>query len=81
MACLDLVCTCGITHRPMACYVFVVIAESPRDGGHVRLFGHFKNERSAWTAVQMFWPLIVEAGDYTTIDVVRTISFRASNRI
>ena len=61
----------------MARYVFIVIADSPRDGGRARVFpGHFRTERRAWVAVQVFWLLFVEAGDYGTIDVVRTIAFR-----
>ena len=60
----------------MAKYVFVVYAVSPRDGGRVQLFRHFKTEKAAWEAIEIFWDMMVAAGDYTTIDVKRTIAFR-----
>ena len=59
----------------MARYVWVVKAYSPRDGGWVRWFKGFDNEREAWEAVEMFWSLAVLSGDYETVDIVKTIAF------
>ncbi len=60
----------------MAKYVYVVYAESPRDGGFVRIFGHFQTEKLAWEAVEFVWDLMVLAGDYIGVEVRRTIAFR-----
>ena len=59
----------------MARFAWVIKALSPRDGGWVHVFGDFKNEEMAWTAIQMFCDLMVAAGDYVTINVVKTIRF------
>ena len=59
----------------MARYVWVVKAYSPRDGGWVRWFKNFANERDAWMAVEMFWSLAVLSDDYETVDIVKTIAF------
>ena len=56
-------------------YVWIVIALSPRDGGWVRMFGKFRTENDAWRAVHWFLPLMELAGDYVSVDVVKTISF------
>ena len=56
-------------------YCWVVCALSPRDGGWVRWFEHFREQETAWEAVCWFWDLAVDAGDYDTIKVVRTIKF------
>ena len=59
----------------MSRYIFIVRALSPRDGGWVRLFfGEFDCEEDAWKSVILMWDLMVCSGDYTTVDVVRTIS-------
>ena len=61
----------------MARYIWVVRALSPRDGGWVRCIGKwFKSEEDAWEMVLQFWPLMVNAGNYVTIEVVKTIAFR-----
>ena len=64
----------------MAEYVFVVYAVSPRDGGLVRFFRYFKTEKSAWEAIVLIWDMMVAAGDYSSIDVKRTIAFRCRSR-
>mgnify|MGYP006065012377 CR=1 FL=1 len=58
--------------------VWIVRAWSPRDGGWVRtLVGFtFRSEEQAFDGVALFMPLIDLAGDYTDIEVVRTIRFR-----
>ncbi len=60
----------------MARYVWIVRAFSPRDGGWVRVFGSFRSEQLAWNAIEFFWEMIVESGDYESLEVKRTISFR-----
>ena len=35
-----------------------------RDGGWVGCFGSFGSEGDAWTAVTMFWDMMVNAEDY-----------------
>ena len=60
----------------MAMYVWYVQAFSPRDGGWVRWFGHFRSEEMAWLMVTMLWEMIVDAGDYETIEVRRTLTWR-----
>ena len=60
----------------MAKFVWVVRALSPRDGGWVRWFGHFRSETDAWLLIEMFWEMMVRAADYTTLKVVKTISFQ-----
>ena len=59
----------------MAHFVWVIRAYSPRDGGWVLFLGHFPREEDAWNAVTLFWDLMVEASDYVTVDVVKTIAF------
>ena len=58
-------------------YMFIIKALSPRDGGWVRFLpdSNFKSEEIAWEAIQIFWHMMVVAGDYVTVDVVRTIAF------
>ena len=56
-------------------YVFVVRALSPHDGGWVRCFGVFRREEDAWMLITASWGMMVSAGDYQTIEVVRTIRF------
>ena len=46
------------------------------DGEWVGLFNTFPDSESAWTAVVMFWDMMVDAGDYDTVEVIRTIAFR-----
>jgi hypothetical protein len=55
-------------------YVWVVRAFSRREGW-VRLFNQFPDSETAWTAVVFFWNMMVLAGDYSTIEAIRTISF------
>ena len=59
--------------------MFIIKAWSPRDGGWVRFlpegFSNFKSEEIAWEAIQFFWHMMVLAGDYVTVDVVRTTAF------
>jgi len=63
----------------MARFVWVIKALSPRDGGWVRWacggMGHFETEEDAWRFVIAMWGVAVAAGDYETMDVVRTIAF------
>ena len=56
-------------------YVWCIRALSPRDGGWVRLHGHFPSEDLAWQWVIFQWPLMVLANDYVTVDVFKTIKF------
>ena len=54
----------------MAHYIWIVKAYSPRDGGWVRmhfLYDFFLNEEDGWKAVEMLWPLMERAGDYTSV--------------
>jgi hypothetical protein len=37
--------------------------------------GHFETEEDAWRFVIAMWGVAVAAGDYETMDVVRTIAF------
>ena len=63
----------------MAHYIWIVKAYSPRDDGWVRmhfLYDFFLNQEDGWKAVEMFWPLMERAGDYTSVDVIRTIKFK-----
>ena len=59
----------------MARYVWVVRALSPRDGGWVRMGEYFPTEQAGWEYIELFWVMFVLAGDYITLDVVRTIRF------
>ena len=59
----------------MAHYVWVVLVLSPRDGGWVRHGGHFRTEEAGWQYMEVFWNMLVMAGDYVTLDVKKTISF------
>jgi len=61
---------------PTSHYVWVVRAFSDDENGWVRVFRQFRDEELAWTAVALFWDLMVEHGDYFTVDVIRTISFK-----
>jgi hypothetical protein len=66
---------------PTSHYVWVVRAFSMHDDeGWVRVFNQFRDEELAWTAVALFWDLMVEHGDYFTVDVIRTISFKRDPR-
>ena len=66
-------------------YAFIVKALSPRDEGWVRLgsYGaggeggsfYFRTEEQGWHLVCMLWDLMVDSGDYLTVDVERTIVF------
>jgi hypothetical protein len=46
------------------------------DGEWVGLFNTFPDSESAWTAVEVMWDMMVQAGDYDTVEVIRTIAFR-----
>ena len=70
-----LCCTASLPSSNMSRYIFIVRALRPRDGGWVRLFGQFDRMEDAWKLVILMWDLMVRSGDYTTVDVVRTISF------
>ena len=66
-------------------YAFIVKALSPRDGGWVRLgsYGaggeggsfYFQTEEEGWQFICMLWLLMVHSGDYSTVNVERTIVF------
>ena len=66
-------------------YAFIVKALSPRDGGWVRLgsYGaggeggsfYFHTEEEGWQFICMLWLLMVHSGDYSTVNVERTIVF------
>ena len=61
----------------MARFVWVVRALSPRDGGWVRCLAKmFLSEEDAWKMVLIVWEFMVNAGDYVTIEVVKTIALR-----
>ena len=57
-------------------YVWIVRADSPHDGGWVRLFGSFRSEALAVHAVRLFTPMMAATGDYGEVEVRKTISFR-----
>ena len=57
-------------------YAWVIVALSPRDGGWVRFGNQCRSEELGWKAVEFLWDLMVLAGDYVTVDVKKTISFR-----
>ena len=71
----------SIRGSQMARFVWIVLALSPRDGGWQRLGvpgpfpRHFPTQEMAWEFVELMWDLFVEAGDYVTIDVRKTIAF------
>ena len=60
----------------MARYRFIVRVLSPRDGGWVRVLGHFRTEAAAWEGIFLFWDMLQLAGDYVAVEVVRTIKFK-----
>jgi hypothetical protein len=62
--------------RTMAKFVWAVRVLSPRDGGWVRMFGHFWSEVQAWIFVALFRDMLVETGDYFAVEVVLTIKFK-----
>ena len=74
-----LCCTASLPSSSMSRYIFIVRAlMSPGDGGWVRFFFWVPREylrmEDAWKSVISMWDLMVCSGDYTTVDVVRTIS-------
>ena len=56
-------------------YRYVVVADSPRDGGWVRVFWHYKNIESAEEAIVRFMPLMVRSGDYRRLRIVKRLFF------
>ena len=66
----------------MARLVVVIRCLSPSDGddedGHcwTRIVGHFHSDEDAWRGVETMWDMMVLAGDYVTVEVVKTIAFR-----
>ena len=60
---------------PKARYRFIVLANSARDGGWVRLFSQFTKSEDAEEATRLFMPLIRHSGDIVDIKVTRTIVF------
>ena len=76
---------CSFASSNMPRYAFIVKALSPRDGGWVRLgsYGaggeggsfYFRTEEQGWHLLCMLWDLMVDSGDYLTVDVERTIVF------
>ena len=64
----------------MPCYVFVVWAFKPSNGGWVRLFGHFRTEQDARRTVAYFWRLLFASEYFIDYQVVRTIFFKKMNR-
>ncbi len=61
---------------PMPHFAYVVRALSPRDGGWVRWSGYHKSEEQAWKIIILLWDMRVMAGDYTTLEVKKTIVLR-----
>ena len=61
----------------MAHVVWIIKALYPEGGCWVRVFPRFawRVQEDAWKVVIQCWNKIVEAGDYVTIDVVKTIRF------
>ena len=59
----------------MARYIFFCRGFSPRDGGWVRFGGTFNDEETGWKCIILIWPMIVDHGDYVTVDVKKTITF------
>ena len=58
----------------MARYVYIVRALS-RSDGWARLNYASVRETWCWEFVTWFWDMMVEAGEYITVDVKRTIQF------
>ena len=58
----------------MARLVWIVLAYSPRDGGWVRMGGHFRSRETGWQFVELMWELMIHAGYYETVDVKKTIA-------
>ena len=56
---------------------YIVKGHSPRDGGWVRLVGYFKTRSDAMNYISVIWPLVLLAGDYTTMRVQRIIVFKS----
>ena len=65
----------AVASSSMPRYTFIVKALSPRDGGWVRVHGHFDNAEDAWGFIVAIWPLIADSSDYVAVKVVRTIAF------
>lgn len=59
----------------MARFVWLIRAYSCRDGEWKRFIGHFPTYQDALMAVHFIWPLVVLAGDYHDIDIIKTIAF------
>ena len=76
---------CSFASSNMPRYAFIVKALSPRDLGWVRLgsYGaggeggsfYFQTEEEGWQFICMLWLLMVHSGDYSTVNVERTIVF------
>ena len=56
-------------------YRYVVLGDSPHDGGWVRVFENFKDVESAKEAIEWFMPMMVRYSDYRRVRIVKTIVF------
>ena len=56
---------------------YIVEGHSPRDGGWVRNVGYFKKPSDAKNYIRVIAPLVLLAGDYTTMRVKRIIVFKS----
>ena len=61
-------------------YCYIVLADSPRDGGWVRLFNSFPSRKDALKAVEFCSPLMQLSRDYVAIQIVKSIVFKAMAR-
>ena len=66
-----------IRSMPSARFRYIVQGHSPRDGGWVRNVGYFKKVSDALNYIRVIRPLVLLAGDYTTIRVQRIIVFKS----
>ena len=62
---------------PRARWRYFVLADSPRDGGWIRIFadGGFRTRSRAEQAITVFMPMIQSAGDYRALKIKKIIVF------
>ena len=56
---------------------YIVMADSPRDGGWIRIFADcgFKTRSKAEQTITLLMPMIQAAGDYRTLKIKKIIVF------
>ena len=71
------VATIDCVSMPRARWRYFVLADSPRDGGWIRIFadGGFRTRSRAEQAITVFMPMIQSAGDYRALKIKKIIVF------